>query len=188
MKSSFYEFYRSPLSPSLLERLLKKVDLLLQNGQYHHDRPLYQTKGNILIAHPEFSELRKSFLSCVRLYLGRNSESFFSSPLNLVSWVYTNWGGSGFIDNGYHSHNSANPTSISGIYFLSLPEETLSCATRFVIGGNIHYLPPIQGTWFLFPSSLHHQPGRSNLQTRRYTLSADLSIQSSAVARYLQSL
>jgi hypothetical protein len=187
MNSWFFKTYTAPLSDSQLLVIYNKVDSLIANGQYHDDRPLYQTKGNILLAHPEFSELKKSFLSSVRLYLGDISKTFFSTPHSIVSWVYCNWNGGDFIDNGYHCHNPVNPTSISGIYYLSLPEKIIACSTRFAIGGKLYCLPPLEGTWFLFPSVFHHQPGRSKQTVRRYTLSADIFIHPSAVSKFLQS-
>ena len=166
--------------------MIAEINNIITKGEYHKDRPLYQTRGDILSMNRYFSELKKNYYNGIRNYLSSAVFNYFKYPLNINSWAYINWKNSGNIDNGYHCHSKENPTAISGIYYLHLPMTNASAATTFIIGGKLFNLPIVENTWFFFPSSCFHRPGVSESDNRRYVISADISINEAYIDSYLE--
>jgi len=166
--------------------MITEINNIIVKGEYHRDRPLYQTKGDIFSSNSCFSALKESFYYSVKKYLSIAANNYFKFPLYMKSWAYVNWKDSGHVDNGYHCHCNDNPTAISGIYYLHQPISDPSASTTFIIGGKLFVLPVIENTWFLFPSSIYHRPGIAESIRRRYVLSADVCIKEAYIDRYLE--
>jgi hypothetical protein len=166
--------------------MITEINNIIVKGEYHRDRPLYQTKGDIFSSNRCFSALKKSFYYSIKKYLSMAANCYFKYPLYMKSWAYVNWKNSGYVDNGYHCHDNENPTAISGIYYLHQPISDPSASTTFIIGGKLFVLPVIENTWFLFPSSCYHRPGFAESISRRYVVSADVCIGEAYIDRYLE--
>ena len=183
----FFQHYACNQIPNIQKlAMITEIDNIIIKGDYYQDRPLYQTRGDIFSMNKCFLELKKSYYDSIRNYLSSAVFNYFKYPLNINSWAYINWKNSGNYDNGYHCHSKDNPTAISGIYYLHLPMTNASASTTFIIGGKLFKLPIVENTWFLFPSSCFHRPGVCESNSRRYVISADISINEAYINSYLE--
>ena len=68
--------------------------------------------------------------------------------------------------------------SLSGVYYVHLPEVLDECGTEFAMEGPEgeprHMEPPRIGQWVIYPSHYWHRPGVLKSKQDRYIVAADL--------------
>ena len=77
----------------------------------------------------------------------------------------------------FNTHNK-EVQSLSGVYYVHLPEVLDECGTEFAIDGPEekarHMEPPRIGQWVIYPSNYWHRPGILKSKENRYIVAADL--------------
>jgi len=147
------------------------------NESINLDAPGFQTPGYYnLFSEGIFEKLLDTFLKSVRDYVNHPKviDNLNLGQYDMYSWCYSNWKSSPREDLGeWHFHSSPQPDAISGIFYLKLPKSP-GGETIFHIAGNEFELPSNEWSWFLFPSSYIHAPGKVFSTEKRYTISSDI--------------
>lgn len=158
------------------EHMCADVSNLIQQGKYFTNSPRYQTNVNIF-GQPgvHWMKLKMSFVMSCFMYAERELKI-----KNVQSWSYqtslkyaeerdTLW---------HHHHHNKEVESLSGVYYVKLPELSDECGTEFALDGptenSRHMEPPRIGQWVIYPSNYWHRPGVLKSKLDRYIVAADM--------------
>ena len=147
-----------------------KIEKKYPGYQTLYDHNLFQ------INYDPFEKLKKTFIQSCKDYVNISKIKFNIDHEKYESrcWCYLNWKDSNRSDQEFHIHNRSNPFTISGIFYLKMPDDDENVGTKFLLGGNLITLPSITNSWFIFPSNYGHIPGNLTNTKKRYVISADL--------------
>jgi hypothetical protein len=162
----------------------KLIEYLNENfydnfNNYRKDLPGFQTthKSNLL-EYPIFTKVKKTFIESCFDYIdeGKLISKLKTNQYGMYSWCYMNWKISSRSGNVFHIHNPTNPYTLTGIFYLNLPnkKEKNRTETTFFVGCNKVVLPSLEYNWFIFPSSFGHYPGECVSEEKRYVISSDI--------------
>ena len=131
---------------------------------------------------PYWQKLKLSFLQCCNHYIN-NVQQFTHNQNTLEltharAWFYKGWKSLNETQvNPWHNHN---PSFLSGVFYLKLPEESKSSGTEFsdprVAESHVAANQSVEGTeytWVIFPGWLYHKSGNCNTEEPRITIAAD---------------
>lgn len=151
---------------------------IIGSGNYFTNSPKYQTKENIF-ARPEpvWLKFRMSFLTSVFLYLGHEAR-----VANMMAWSFmTNRSTEENRDSYWHHHDKHSGKSLSGIYYLHIPDDVTDLATcgtevapNSPEGDGKFFIDPKPFTWNIYPSETWHRPGPAQSDQYRFVLAVDV--------------
>jgi hypothetical protein len=150
----------------------------IDEGVYFKNSPLYQTQEN-LFARPEpvWLKFRMTFLTSVFLYLGHEVR-----VSDMMAWSFmTNTETAEDRDKLWHHHDKHGGKTMSGIYYLNIPEDVAdrnTCGTEIAPNGpegdGKFFLTPSEYSWAVYPSETWHRPGIPQSKTWRFIIAADV--------------
>lgn len=158
------------------EQMCADVSNLIEQGKYFTNSPKFQTNVNIL-GEPgtHWMKLKMSFIMSCFMYAGKELQI-----KNVQSWSYqTSLKHEEARDNlWHHHHHNKQVQSLSGVYYVHLPEVLDECGTEFAMEGpegkQRHMEPPRIGQWVIYPSHYWHRPGVLKSIEDRYIVAADM--------------
>ena len=158
------------------EMVCKDVDQLIKDGKYFTNSPKYQTNINVMgLQSAHWMKIKMSFVTSCFMYAEKELKI-----KNVQSWSYqTSLNYEEPRDNLWHHHqHNKEVQSLSGVYYVHLPEVLDECGTEFAIDGPEekarHMEPPRIGQWVIYPSNYWHRPGILKSKENRYIVAADL--------------
>ena len=151
---------------------------IIDSGNYFKNSPRYQTQENIF-ARPEpvWLKYRMTFLTSMFLYLGREAR-----VSNMMAWSFmTNLETQEDREQYWHHHDKHSGQSLSGIYYLRIPEDVKdrsTCGTEMAPNGpegpGKFFIGPNERTWNIYPSATWHRPGIVQSNNYRFVLAVDI--------------
>ena len=150
------------ITNSTIENCIQIIDNLFESDNWCKNVPKYQTWPT-LFEHDKFYPFAKTFLQCCSFYLNTQQISY----KKISAWAYK----SDVTVNHRPWHNHAE-SHLSGIFYLKNDE---------LVGTEFKSVPgilPEKYCWYIFPSFLYHRPQQNKTNMQRYTLAADLYLQS----------
>jgi hypothetical protein len=176
-----YELYdwNTLINDKARQSMITDIRSLIDNGQYWQNSPSYQTDVNVFGLPGEYwCNMKMSFIWSVFAYLKRDvqiksvkSWSYMTSLKYTVEDRDTLW----------HTHTRPNSKTVSGVYYLDLPEgvDELTSGTEFSPNGpekeeGRFFVPAKQGYWAIWPGTTWHRPGILQSEQDRFIIAADL--------------
>ncbi len=160
------------------ENAIEQITSIINSGQYFKNSPKYQTQVNLFgIKDPLWMKFRMSFIFSVFMYLNREV------PISqLMAWSFmTNNEVEEDREKLWHTHHyTENKTTISGIWYLKIPEDAdrATSGTEFAPNGveskDRLVLEPVENHWLIYPGKVYHRPMPPQSKNYRYVLAADL--------------
>jgi hypothetical protein len=159
---------------------LAKTDIrqVISEGKYFTNSPKYQTNINIF-NHPgdHWLKFRQSFIMSCFMYLKKEvkieqiqSWSFMTSNKTVENR-----------DDLWHTHQYGSERTLSGIYYLHIPndvQDVATCGTEFALNGLMNperYIAPVLNyTWFIYPGKTWHRPMPPQSSQDRFVVAADM--------------
>lgn len=153
-----------------------------KSGKINTTAPGYQTTYDVNLFDldlEQFQKLKNTYIHSVLNFINQDhlKLKIKNNEHHAFCWCYLNWKDSQRSDQPFHIHNKDNPESLTGIFYLKLPNrenKNGNCETEFYLGGYKFRLPSIESSWFIFPSNYGHSPGKQEENQKRYTISADI--------------
>lgn len=158
-----------------------QIDELMQLGEL---TPRYQSYPILFKENTpaHWQKLKQSFLTCCEYYVKtvdhftKNKEAIKFTDAR--AWFYKGWKSLNATQaNPWHNHN---PSFLSGVYYLKLPEENKGSGTEFsdprIPEAHISYNQAVEGTqhtWVIFPGWMSHKSGSCDTEDPRITIAAD---------------
>ena len=170
--------YSSFITKADIQSAINDIDTIIDSGNYFTNSPRYQTKENIFALQGEhWLKFRMTFLTSVFAYHGRELR-----VQNMMAWSFkTNRSTEEDRNKYWHHHNKHSGQSMSGIMYLSIPDDVSdlsTCGTEIAPlgpeGDGKFFAGPNDRTWNIYPSQTWHRPGPVQSDNWRYVLSADI--------------
>lgn len=146
--------------------------------------PKYQSLPILFldIAPPFWQKLKLTFLDSCKNYL-KIVDNFSKNQTSLQftgtrAWFYKGWNSLNKTQsNPWHNHN---PSFLSGVFYLSMPEDENKTGTEFLDprqhfshGSRTQMIEQMNLSWIIFPGWLYHKSVLSISETPRYIIAAD---------------
>jgi len=170
--------YSSLITAADNDTAISTIKSIIDSGNYFKNSPPFQTQEN-LFQRTEgiWLKYRMTFLTSVFLYLGREHR-----VSNMMAWSFmTNLSTVEDRDKYWHHHNKHSGQSLSGIMYLSIPDDVEdfdTCGTEIAPNGpesdGKFYVKPSYYTWLIYPSNTWHRPGIVQSNKYRFILAADI--------------
>lgn len=152
--------------------------------QINEQTPKHQSKPILFQENipPYWQKLKQSFLQCCKSYLEIVDKFTLNQDTleftHARAWFYKGWKSLNETQvNPWHNHN---PSFLSGVFYLKLPEESKSSGTEFsdprVAESHCAANQSVEGTeytWVIFPGWLYHKSGNCDTEVPRITIAAD---------------
>ena len=178
MDNEYYN-WNNLIDAAACERMVTNVDEIIASGNYFTNSPRFQTKVNIFgLQSNDWVNLKMSFIWSCFAFMNREVQI-----KNIQSWSFqTSLKTAEDRDNLWHHHNH-NPetTTVSGVYYLRLPNEDLNLNTagtelapNGVEGEGKYFAPWKTGQWMIYPGKIWHRPGILQSNENRYIVAADM--------------
>ena len=161
---------------NLTQDTFKRLIDIAYNSQFDNEYPGYQTSFFDL-DDISLDLLKNTFIECCRDYYKITRKDI------VRLWYYQDWKYNPHDDGCYWHDHSYNFYGLSGILYLSLPDDSTTTgfslsADKSVTGSYSGFddmlsLPPIIQKWFIFPSTIPHLPGKCMSEKRRICVGAD---------------
>jgi hypothetical protein len=170
--------YSSLITATENDTAISTIESIIESGNYFTNSPLYQTNQNLFQrTEPVWLKYRMTFLTSVFLYLGREHR-----VSNMMAWSFmTNLSTVEDRDKYWHHHNKHSGQSLSGIMYLSIPDDVKdfdTCGTEMAPNGpesdGKFFVKPSYYTWLIYPSNTWHRPGIVQSSKYRFILAADI--------------
>jgi len=162
-------------------RLRMSIDIRKQVEQekYSFDLPKYQVMSPFRFGTEDWTNLSMSFIWSCFAYCKREVKI-----TNLQSWSYmTSLKFPEDRDKLWHHHHRSDQThTVSGVYYLHLPEgiDTVTAGTEMAPEGpeadpNTRYFAEAKvGQWLIYPGKQWHRPGVVQSEEDRFIVAADM--------------
>lgn len=154
------------------------VRAVVAKGNYFKNSPKYQTNINIF-QHPgeHWLKFRMSFMFSCFMYLKEEVKID-----QIQSWCFMT---SDKIqedrDNLWHTHQYGDERTLSGIYYLNIPDDVADksqCGTEFALNGvkspERWISEPKNYSWFIYPGKIWHRPMPPQSSNDRFVIAADM--------------
>ena len=177
-----YEFYDwdSLIDANSRQRMVTNVDEIISSGNYFTNSPRFQTKVNVFgLQSNDWINLKMSFIWSCFAYMNKEVQI-----KNIQSWSFqTSLQTAEDRDNLWHHHNhNSETTTVSGVYYLHLPEEidTVTAGTEMAPQGpeadpaTRYFAEAKVGHWLIYPGKQWHRPGVVQSQEDRFIVAADM--------------
>ena len=152
---------------------------VIDSGKYFENSPLYQTKENLFSRHEDcWLKLRMSFIFSCFMYLRTEVQI-----KNMQAWSFmTSNATTEDRDDLWHTHHLTKQNkSISGIFYLHIPEDVLNfdmSGTEFAPNGmddaSRVFVRPSPYSWIIYPSNIYHRPTAPTSNNFRFIVAADM--------------
>lgn len=170
--------YRSLITEDEDRQACGVIKHLIDSGHYFKNSPKFQTEQNLFGRDdPLWLKYRMSFLTSVFLYLGKEHRVG-----NMMAWSFmTNVDTQEDRDRYWHHHDKHGGSSLSGIYYLRIPNDAdwATSGTELAPNGPDYpqraWMEPKLGTWFIYDSKVWHRPGILTSKDYRFVLAADIT-------------
>lgn len=159
-------------------RATEQIRRIIESGDYFENSPKFQTKVNLFSLTDDYwLKFRFSFIFSVFMYLGREV------PIShLQAWSFmTNNEALENRNNLWHTHHYTDgKTTISGIYYLKVPEDAdySTSGTEFAPNGLEDSLrvqvAPSPKNWIIYPGKIWHRPTPPQSKDYRFIIAADM--------------
>jgi hypothetical protein len=161
------------------KQAMSVIKNIIDSGNYFENSPKYQTKENIFNRHEQcFLKLRMSFIFSCFMYLRTEV------PIkNMMAWSFMTSNDTTEDRNDlWHTHHLTKQNkSISGIFYLHIPEDVDSfetSGTEFAPNGMSDperlLVHPSPYSWVIYPSNIYHRPTAPQSSQFRFVVAADL--------------
>ena len=156
----------------------KIIKQIIDSGNYFENSPKFQTKENIFNRREDvWLKFRMSFIFAAFMYLGREVKIS-----NFQSWSFvTSLNHPEDRENLWHNHQFENAKTVSGIFYLHIPEDVDNydtCGTEFAPLGMEDperlFVRPTPYSWLIYPGKIWHRPGIVQSFQDRYVIAADM--------------
>ena len=170
--------YSSLITAADNDTAISTIKSIIDSGNYFKNSPPFQTQENLFQRTEDiWLKYRMTFLTSVFLYLGREHR-----VSNMMAWSFmTNLSTVEDRDKYWHHHNKHSGQSLSGIMYLSIPDDVKdfdTCGTEIAPNGpesdGKFYVKPSYYTWLIYPSNTWHRPGIVQSNKYRFILAADI--------------
>jgi len=177
-----YEYYdwTSLIHSDSRQRMIVDINRVIADGHYWKNSPPYQTDINIFgFTSEDWVNLKMSFIWSCFAYMKQERQI-----KTIKSWAYkTNLKTQEDRDNYWHQHLRPNCTTLSGVFYLSIPSDTnlftsgteLTHTTPEDVN-NRFFAPAKLGHWIIFPGKAWHRPGILESEEWRYIVAADMEL------------
>lgn len=168
------------ISKQSRECMTRDIENTIHSGKFWHNSPPYQTNINIFgLNSDHWINLKMSFIWSCFAFMGKEAQI-----KSIKSWGYmTNLDTEENRDNYWHQHLRDGSLTVSGVYYLSLPEDvkdTSKAGTELapsgVEGTDNYFVPWEEGCWMIFPGKTWHRPGIVQSKQNRFIVAADMEI------------
>jgi hypothetical protein len=170
--------FSSIISPQ--DESLAKTDIktIIENGNYFKNSPKFQTSENLFSRHePHWLKFRMSFIFSCFMHIGREVQI-----KNMQAWSFmTNNDIVEDREDLWHTHHlTKQNNSISGIYYLHIPEDAvyMLSGTEFAPNGITSpervVVTPGKQSWIVYPSDQWHRPMPTQSNGYRFIIAADM--------------
>jgi hypothetical protein len=176
-----YEYYdwTSLINASAREHMAQDIHSLVGQGKYWKNSPPYQTDVNVFgLSGEDWNNLKMSFIWSCFAYMRQERQI-----KSVKSWGYkTNVDTQEDRNNYWHQHLRSDCVTLSGVYYLHIPEGTnlQTSGTEFAPNGpesDGHFFAPAKlGQWIIFPGKSWHRPGILETKEWRYIVAADMEL------------
>jgi len=151
---------------------------IIASGNYFKNSPLYQTQENIFKRQSEtWLKFRMSFMFSCFMYLKNEVQI-----KNIQSWSFMT--SNKTTENRealWHNHQLPNEKTVSGIYYLHIPDDVNdlnTCGTEFVLDGPENpsrWVGPVKKyNWLIYPGKTWHRPMPPQSSQDRFVIAADM--------------
>ena len=175
-----YEYYNwnNLINDVSKQRLVTDIDAVIDRGDYWKNSPPFQTNINVFgISSEDWVNLKMSFIWSCFAYM--KTERQIKS---VKSWAYkTNLETQENRDLYWHQHLREGSIVLSGVYYLSIPEDSdvQTIGTELAYDspeGETICCPAKPGNWLIFPGKTWHRPGELKTDKWRHIVAADMEI------------
>lgn len=158
---------------------MESIKNIVDSGNYFENSPLYQTKENLFSLHEDcWLKLRMSFIFSCFMYLKTEVQI-----KNMMAWSFMTSNATVEDRNDlWHTHHLTKQNkSISGIFYLHIPEDVLNfdmSGTEMAPNGMENservFVRPTPYSWLIYPSNVYHRPTPPQSNQFRYIVAADM--------------
>ena len=157
---------------------MQDVRQLVAEGKYFTNSPLYQTNVNLFgLPGEHWVKFKFSYIMSCFMYLKKEVKID-----TIHSWCYmTTDSIKEARDALWHTHQYGSERTLSGIYYLHVPDDVQDlamCGTEFALNGTQQperYIAPVQHyTWFIYPGKTWHRPMPPQSSQDRFVIAADM--------------
>ena len=156
---------------------MNDIRQLISSGQYFKNSPRYQTNVNVFgLTGEHWVKFKFSFLMSCFMYLKQEvkveqvqSWSFMTSNQTIEDR-----------DKLWHTHQYGSERTLSGIYYLHIPEDAnpSTSGTEFATKGleqPDRWISPVKNfNWFIYPGKTWHRPMPPQSSQDRFVIAADM--------------
>mgnify|MGYP001156927501 FL=1 len=160
------------------ERMINDIELGIKAGKFWHNSPKYQTNWNVFgTPSQDWINLKMSFIWSCFSFLNKEV-----SIKQIQSWAFQTCLPGEERDKLWHHHNHNNQTTtVSGVYYLHLPEDVTSYETAGTelapngVEGDGKFITTWKtGHWMIYPGKVWHRPGILQSKNNRFIVAADM--------------
>lgn len=177
--------------PKHRQCMIADVDAMIHDNvhlQINEITPKYQSLPVLFheqypyVSRSHWQILRDTFVNCCGKYL-QTTENFCQNqeqlqPTGIRAWFYK---GSREINQGQDNpvHNHV-PAILTGVFYIQVPGDGLEGGTELIDprgpaerSTRMTQIPPILGTWIIFPAWMDHRSCQVDSELPRYVIAAD---------------
>ena len=158
---------------------MQDIKRVIDSGDYFKNSPPFQTNKNIFAQQGEhWLKFRMSFIFSCFMYLKQEAQI-----QQIQSWGYMTSKKSYEDPEIYwHTHQYGNEKTLSGIYYLHIPDDAdkVTSGTEFALNGVDNperwTSPVMDYHWFIYPGKTWHRPTMPQSNENRFVIAADMVI------------
>ena len=158
------------------DMVCEDVKQAINDGKFWTNSPKFQTNFNVFgLQSPHWMKLKMSFIMSCFMFLEKEVQI-----KAIQAWSFmTKLPGEDREQLWHHHWHDISVNSISGVYYVHLPEADDDCGTEFAPNGPEdklrHMEPPLLGGWIIYESKEWHRPGKLKSEDSRFIVAADLT-------------
>lgn len=160
------------------ELCMKDIRQLISDGKYFKNSPLYQTDVNIFgLPGEHWVKFKFSYIMSCFMYLKREVKIS-----QIQSWCFMT--SNSIVEDRdalWHTHQYGSERTLSGIYYLHIPDDITditTCGTEFALFGPdqpdrwTSVVKPFN--WLIYPGKTFHRPCPPQSSKDRFVVAADM--------------
>lgn len=160
------------------ELCMQDVRQLVSEGKYFTNSPLYQTNVNLFgMPGEHWVKFKFSYIMSCFMYLKKEVKID-----TIHSWCYmTTDSIKEARDALWHNHQYGSERTLSGIYYLHIPDDITdisTCGTEFALFGPDQpdrWTAPVKNfNWMIYPGKTWHRPCPPQSMKERFVVAADM--------------
>jgi hypothetical protein len=159
------------------DRAKTDIQNIIASGNYFKNSPPYQTMENIFLRQDEhWMKFKMTFILSCFMYLKQEAKI-----KNIQAWSFmTSNKTQENRDTHWHTHQYANERTLSGLFYLHIPDDAdkSTSGTEFAINGvdqpERWVSPVIDYHWLIYPGKTWHRPMPPQSSNNRFVIAADM--------------